>query len=158
MKKQDYSTSIPTNATPKESFKCVNSVSKWWTENIEGSSQNPDGIFTVRFGTTWKTFKIIEFVPDKKVVWQVTDCNMPWNKNKTEWKNTKIVWEVSKKDNKTQIRFTHLGLVPDFECFDACSNAWTDYLQNSLKNLITTGKGQPNPREDKPKAAKKVTA
>jgi len=45
-----------------------------------------------------------------------------------------------------------LGLVPEYECYDICQNAWTNYIQNSLRNLIVTGKGQPNsantPRTD----------
>jgi hypothetical protein len=31
-----------------------------------------------------------------------------------------------------------------YECFDICSNAWTTYIQKSLRDLITTGKGKPN--------------
>src|SRR5258708_5251085 len=123
MKTQDYSSAITVNATAQDAFNSINNVTKWWTENLEGKSQKMNDEFTVRFGTTWKTFKIIEVVPSKKVVWQVTDCYMPWNNDKTEWTGTKISFEISGKDNKTEIRFTHLGLVPAFECFDACSNA-----------------------------------
>ncbi|MEO6548620.1 MAG: hypothetical protein ABIN94_11495 [Ferruginibacter sp.] len=52
-----------------------------------------------------------------------------------------------------QIRFTHLGLVPEYECFEVCRDAWTNYIQKSLYNLITTGKGQPNGK-DKPQTEK----
>jgi len=62
-------------------------------------------------------------------------------KDKTEWNGTEITFEISKKGKRTEIRFTHLGLVPEFECFDACSGAWTDYVKNSLKKLITSGGG-----------------
>jgi hypothetical protein len=70
-----------------------------------------------------------------------------FTKDKTEWKGNKISFEISKAGNKTQLIFTQLGLVPEYECYDVCFNAWTGYLQNSLKNLITAGKGQPNPKE-----------
>ena len=145
MKSSDYSTTLSVTKTPKEAFNAINNVTGWWTENLEGHSQKLNDEFTVRFGTTWKTFKIIEFVPEKKVVWQVMDCYLPWNKNKTEWTGTKVSFEIGEKDNKTQIRFTHIGLVPEFDCYDACSNAWTDYVRNSLMNLITVGKGKPEP-------------
>lgn len=67
-----------------------------------------------------------------------------FTKDRSEWTGTKISFEISEKDNKRQIRFTHHGLVPEFECYEICFNAWTQYIQESLKSLITTGKGQPN--------------
>ena len=43
---------------------------------------------------------------------------------------------ATKQDNKTQISFTHIGLVPEYECFDVCKNACTDYLQNNTLQLV----------------------
>jgi hypothetical protein len=43
--------------------------------------------------------------------------------------------------------FRHIGLVPDYECFNVCNEAWTNYINVSLRNLIATGKGIPNPKE-----------
>ncbi|MGI8951554.1 MAG: hypothetical protein ACR2FN_08215 [Chitinophagaceae bacterium] len=40
--------------------------------------------------------------------------------------------------------FTHAGLTPQYECYDICRDSWSNYIQNSLRSLITTGKGQPN--------------
>ena len=148
MNAEDYQTTLTVNGTAHEAFKSINSVTKWWTENLEGSSQKLNDEFTVRFGDVHVSKqKLIEVIPDKKVVWLVTDSNLNFIKNRHEWTGTKISFEISEKDNKTQIRFTHLGLVPSEECFDACSGAWSDYLENSLMNLINTGKGQPTPRE-----------
>ena len=53
-----------------------------------------------------------------------------------------ITFEISEKGAKAEIRFTHLGLVPQVECFNACSNAWGFYINGSLRSLIATGKGQ----------------
>ena len=88
--------------------------------------------------------KLVEVIPGKKVVWLVTDSSLNFVENKSEWTGTKIIFEISEKDNKTQIRFTHRGLVPKYECFDSCSSAWTDIIKNGLRGLITTGKGQAN--------------
>jgi hypothetical protein len=63
---------------------------------------------------------------------------------KAEWVGTKIIFEITPKDNKTQLVFTHRGLVPEYECFEVCSNGWTHYIRQSLFDLITTGEGQPN--------------
>ena len=153
MKEHDYHTSIMVNATPHEAFTCINSVTKWWTENLGGNSQKLNDEFTVRFGDVhYSKQRLIEVVPDKKVVWLVTDSKLNFIKDKREWTGTKISFEIAEKDNKTQVRFTHLGLVPEIECFDACSNAWSQYIHGSLFNLITTGKGQPTRKEINTKA------
>ena len=154
MKEHDYSTSIIVNAAPQAAFNCINSVTKWWTENLEGSSEKPGDAFTVRFGDVHvSTQKLVEVIPDKKVVWLVTGSRLNFIKDKEEWTGTKIIFEISERDNKTQIRFTHHGLAPNVECFDACSNAWSQYVQ-SLRSLINTGKGQPTLKEDKATAVK----
>src|SRR6185295_10235526 len=156
MAKLDYTTTILVNQTPKEAFKSINSVKKWWTENLEGKSKKLNDEFTVQFGDVhYSKQKLVEVIPGKKVVWLVTDSKLSWIKDKQEWMGTKISFEISVKDKKTQIRFTHFGLVPMIECFDACSNAWSGYIKHSLLNLVNKGKGKPEPKEGKTKTAKK---
>ena len=139
-----------TNATAQEAFNSINKVTKWWTENLEGSSQKLNDEFTVRFDDVHvSTQKLVEVIPNKKAVWLVTDSALNFVKDKQEWTGTKISFEIFEKDNETEIRFTHLGLVPKYECFEACSNAWSEYIQQSLLNLITEGKGQPTPEKVK---------
>ena len=67
--------------------------------------------------------------------------------DKIEWKGTKVVFEISRKGDQTEIHFTHEGLVPAYECYSLCSDAWGRYIRGSLKSLISTGKGSPNPKE-----------
>jgi hypothetical protein len=152
----DYTTTILVGQTPAKAFKAINNVAGWWTENIEGSTQKLNDEFTVHFGETFITMRVTEMIPNSKVVWLVTDCYKDWVQgNKKEWNGTKISFEIFEKDKKTQIRFTHHGLIPTLECFDGCSNAWGEYVQQSLHNLVTTGTGEPTPKESKAKAAKK---
>ena len=144
--KHDFHTGITVTATPKEAFDSINNVTKWWTENVEGNSKKLHDEFTVRFGDIhYSKQKLVEFIPDKKVVWHVTDSYLSWLNDKHEWNNTIISFEITVKDNQTHILFTHIGLVPEIECYKDCSNAWSQYIQESLFNLITTGKGQPDP-------------
>ena len=144
MENQDYHATITVSQTANEAFTAINSVSKWWTEKLEGSSEKLNDVFTVDFGdNNFVTHKLIEVIPDKKVVWVVTDCYLSWFNDKTEWKNTKMSFEISTTDNQTQINFTHIGLVPEVECFDTCRKGWDQYVKDSLLKLITEGKGQP---------------
>ena len=78
----------------------------------------------------------------------VLDSHINFVKDKTEWKGTDIVFEITKNDDKTELLFTHVGLVPAFECYGDCSGAWGFYINEGLRSLITTGKGQPNQKEN----------
>jgi hypothetical protein len=145
MKTSDFSTTILVDQTPKEAFDAINNVRGWWSEEVEGSTDKLHAEFNYHYEDVHRAkVKIIEFIPNEKVVWHILDNYFNFTKDKSEWTDTKISFEISKQGNKTQIRFTHLGLVPAYECFDICSNGWTQYIQHSLFSLITTGKGQPN--------------
>ena len=89
------------------------------------------------------TQKLVEVIPDKKVVWEVTDSNLSFLEEKDEWTGTKISFELAEKDGKTEVRFTHLGLTPESECYEACFNGWSGLLKKNLFNLIT-GNGKQN--------------
>jgi hypothetical protein len=77
-------------------------------------------------------------------VWRVLESYLDFAQDKNEWNGTDVTFIITTKGKKTEIRFTHVGLVPEYECFDKCSNAWSFYINGSLRSLITTGKGQPN--------------
>jgi len=144
MKNQDFTTTILVDQTPKEAFDSINNVRGWWIDEIEGNSQNLNDEFAVRFGDVhYSKQKLIEVVPGKKIVWLVTDSRLNFLKDKSEWTNNQIVFDITEQDDKTQIRFTQLGLAPEVECYGDCSGAWNYYIQDSLFSLITTGKGKP---------------
>ncbi|HET6542750.1 MAG TPA: SRPBCC domain-containing protein [Chryseolinea sp.] len=144
MNKQDYTASIAVNATPQEVFKKINSVTKWWTEDLKGSSQQLNDEFTVRFGDVHVSKqKLVEVIPDKKVVWLVTGSKLNFIEDESEWTGTKISFELSNDDDKTQIHFTHIGLVPEVECYRDCTRGWDHYIKKSLFKFLTEGKGSP---------------
>ncbi len=139
----DYATTLLVAQAPDQVFSAINDVPAWWSTSFEGSTKELNDVFTVRFGAVYITSKVTELVPGMRIVWHVLDCNKPWLKNTKEWNGTNMTWDISEKDEKTMLRFTHEGLVPEIECYDACSNAWAEYLQQSLLPLLTSGKGKP---------------
>jgi hypothetical protein len=143
----DFTATILVSQTPQEALDAITNVRGWWSEEIEGSTDKLNETFTYRYEDMHRCqMKLIELVPGKKAVWLVTENYFSFTQDKAEWTGTKIVFDIEKKGSKTQIRFTHMGLVSQFECFDICANAWSQYIRQSLYDLITTGKGQPNPR------------
>src|SRR5438445_2167808 len=148
MKDQNYTATFTVDQTPKEVFAAITNVRGWRSGNIEGSTDKLGDEFTYRYEDVhYSKQKITEFIPGKKVVWHVLDGYLNFTQDKTEWQGTDITFDISKKRDKTEVRFTHVGLVPESECYDACSNAWGSYINGSLRSLITSGKGHPNPKE-----------
>jgi uncharacterized protein YndB with AHSA1/START domain len=147
MSRKNFSVSILVDQSPDDVFKAVNNVRGWWSENIEGRTDQLGAEFTFQHEDMHRsTHKITEFVPGKKVVWHTTKASINFVKDKTEWDGTDIIFEIGKKGRKTELRFTHVGLVPTIECYDGCSGAWGFYVKDSLHKLITTGKGEAEPR------------
>lgn len=143
MMTKDFSISILVDKSSKEVFEAINNVSAWWQGEIEGKTRELNDEFVYRMQEFhFSKQKLIELVPNKKVVWLVTDSNLNSFKNKTEWTGTKVIFEITEKNNKTELLFTHSGLVSQFECYGDCSNAWSQLIKISLFSLITTGKGK----------------
>jgi hypothetical protein len=147
MGNQNYATTILVDQTPKEVFNAINNVRGWWIDDIDGQSEKLNDEFSVLFydGVHYSKQKLVEFVPDKKVVWLVTESKLNFIEDESEWTGTKISFEISTIGNKTQLQFTHHGLRPDIECYKDCSNAWGGYIKKSLFDLITKGQGEPTP-------------
>jgi hypothetical protein len=145
MATSNFTTTILVGQSPKEVFNAINNVRGWWSEEIEGNTNELYAEFKYHYEDVHRCkMKIIESIPDKKVVWLVIDNYFKFTKDKSEWKGNKIIFEITEKNSQTQLQFTQVGLVPEYECYDICNGAWTTYIQKSLFNLITTGKGQPN--------------
>ncbi|MEP6728924.1 MAG: SRPBCC domain-containing protein [Bacteroidota bacterium] len=139
----DFTTTILVDQTPEQVFNAINHPQDWWSGEITGSTDKLNDEFTYRY----KEFhlskqKIVEIIPGQKVMWLVIESSINYVEDKREWTDTKMSFEITEQDNKTQLRFTHLGLVPGIECFDSCSNSWTQLIQQSLFSLITTGKSR----------------
>jgi hypothetical protein len=140
MEKESFTLTIEVNKSPHEAFNCIKDVSKWWGgKDLEGSIDE----FTITHaGAHYSRQKLIELIPDKKIVWHITEATLYWlQKNKYEWTNTKLIFEIIPEREKTKIRFTHQGLVPQLECYSRCADeGWAVVIKDYLYNFITSGK------------------
>jgi uncharacterized protein YndB with AHSA1/START domain len=144
----DFTATFTVDQTPEEVFAAINNVRGWWSGEIEGSTDKLGDVWTYRYQDMhYSKHEITEFVPGQRVVWHVLDGLVNFTEDKTEWTGTDIAFDISPKADQTEVRFTHLGLVPEFECFENCSNAWGFYIKASLRDFITTGQGRPNEKE-----------
>ncbi|MES2780299.1 MAG: SRPBCC domain-containing protein [Bacteroidota bacterium] len=145
MKNHNFTTTLTVDQSPEEVFNAINNPRGWWSEEIEGSTNKLNDEFNYHYEDIHRCdIKIIESIPNEKVVWLVKNNYFKFTRDTSEWKNTQISFEISTKNNKTQLRFTHIGLVPEYECYEVCQEGWSNYINNSLRSLIVTGKGQPN--------------
>ena len=149
MSDQSYTTTFSVDRTREDIIAAINNPRAWWSEEIEGRTTQVGDVFTFRVKDIhYSKIRVVELVPNRKVVWRVLDNYMNYVDDQSEWKDTEIRFELSEKDGMTAVHFTHDGLIPAYECFDTCSNAWGFYIGGSLRSLITTGEGTPSRSPD----------
>ena len=142
MSDQSYTTTIVVDRTPDEIFDAITNVGDWWPSDLEeGSTKAVGDEFTHQVEGHWAKIRVTEVVPGERVVWRILDNHFSFIDDQSEWINTEIRFELSEQDGGTEVRFTHAGLVPEFACFDVCSNAWRSLIEGNLRSLITAGLG-----------------
>lgn len=146
MKNQNFTFQLTTDQPPQKVFQAITNVRSWWSgyyeEEIEGRTEKLNDEFTFRAGAGahFSKHKLIEVVPDKKIVWLTTAGQLNFIEKGDEWVGTKVIFEITSKGDKTQLTFTHEGLTPEIECYESCTPAWTGYLEHKLLPLINTDK------------------
>jgi hypothetical protein len=147
--KQNFTTSFTVQRSPREAFEAITNVRGWWSEEVQGLTDQVGGEFTYHFQDVHRCrVRVTELLPGHKVSWLVVDNYFNFVEDKSEWTGTEIIFDIAWADGGAEVRFTHVGLVPQYECYEVCANAWGGYLDGSLRSLINTGEGQPNPKED----------
>ncbi len=148
MTNRNFTTTFTVDQTPETVFTAINNVRGWWSEEIEGHADKIGETFKHHFKDVHRCdIAVKDLVPGEKVVWTVLDNYFSFTEDKTEWKGTDIVFEIARRGDKTEIKFTHVGLVPEYECYGVCSDGWRTLINGSLCDLITTGQGQPDVSE-----------
>lgn len=142
MQTKNFSHTLSTRQSPEKIFEAITNVRSWWSgyhaEEIVGGTThlNDEFTFSAGDGAHYSKHKIVEVIPNKKIVWLTIESKFSFIEKSDEWTGSKVVFEIEKKGLDTQLIFTHEGLTPAVECYTACSPAWTAYLENKLLPLI----------------------
>jgi uncharacterized protein YndB with AHSA1/START domain len=143
---KNFSTSITVDQSADEVFRAVTDVAGWWTGDVEGPTAALGDEFTYRYRELhYSRQRVTELVPGVRVTWRVVDAHLAFTGDPAEWVGTEIRFEIAPRDGGTELRFTHVGLDPELECFDQCSSAWSFFVAGSLRRLITIGDGPTEP-------------
>lgn len=145
--------SFSVDQSPAEAFAAVTNPRGWWagppapTEpQYEGSTDALGDEFSYRVTDVhYSKFRITELVPSSRVAWLVLDSDLTFIEDRQEWTGTTVTFDISESDGRTQVVFTHVGLVPDHECYEVCDDAWSSYILGNLRRFIETGSKDPAP-------------
>ncbi len=142
----DFTTMCVVDRSPEVVYAAIMNVGGWWTGAIEGRADQVGDEFRYRFGDLHDSRqRVTELVAGRRIVWEVTDAELSGRRTPDEWIGTHIVFDLAATENGTRVQFTHVGLVPDLECFEDCAYAWTFFLGSSLTTLAATGEGPTPP-------------
>jgi uncharacterized protein YndB with AHSA1/START domain len=133
-------------SSPDEVYKALatrEGLAAWWTNNTQGESKI-GGALKFRFSANGSEIggfdmKVLELHPAKRVLWQVID-------GPQEWIGTRISFDLKQAGDHAIVLFKHLGWKEPVEFMHHCSTKWAIYLM-SLKSLVETRKGSPNPND-----------
>jgi uncharacterized protein YndB with AHSA1/START domain len=118
----------------------IDGLAGWWARDTSGSTDVGD-VIKFRFAPGGFDMLVRDLVPAEQVVWEVVD-------GPEEWVGTTISWQIKQSGEYTIVLFEHLGWREPVEFMAHCSTKWAVFLM-SLKSLLETGSGQPEPDDVK---------
>ncbi|SDF74786.1 Uncharacterized conserved protein YndB, AHSA1/START domain [Blastococcus aurantiacus] len=116
----------------------LDGLSGWWAEKTTGDT-DPGGVIEFRFGPGGIDMEVVELDPGRLVRWEVVG-------GPEEWIGTEVRFDVRQDGDWTIVLFRHEGWREPVEFMSHCSTKWATYLV-SLKQLLETGTGAPDPRD-----------
>tara|TARA_Y100001949_G_scaffold159981_1_gene151277 strand:+ start:195 stop:632 length:438 start_codon:yes stop_codon:yes gene_type:complete len=131
----DYSYEFQTPLSASEVLEILQDIPQWWSgfynESISGTASQPgdEFSFSAGDGMHYSKQRLVELIPNQKITWLVVESNLSFLQDTQEWNNTQISFELKSNDKGTIVLFTHIGLTSEVECFDSCTDAWTNYLK-----------------------------
>jgi uncharacterized protein YndB with AHSA1/START domain len=116
----------------------LDGLAGWWTEQTSGET-DLGGVIEFRFGPGGFDMKVAELEPGRHIRWEVVD-------GPQEWIGTNVQWDIRQEGDYTVVLFKHEGWREPVEFMHHCSTKWATFLM-SLKLLLETGNGAPDPRD-----------
>ncbi|AOX99820.1 SRPBCC domain-containing protein [Jeongeupia sp. USM3] len=151
----DYSQSLVLAAPPTRAYAALTTAAGlrgWWTQGCDVDT-HVGGSLQFRFGPHYMHMRIEALAPPAEVRWLCTAAHTDIDAftRKDEWVGTRLAFRLTATgDGQTRLDFVHIGLVPEFECYDLCRNGWQHFLA-SLQQYVATGTGTPyRPAEPHP--------
>jgi uncharacterized protein YndB with AHSA1/START domain len=129
------------HATPTQVYDALTTLdglSGWWAEKTTGETA-VGGVIEFRFAPGGFDMRVVELDPGRLVRWEVVD-------GPAEWLGTTIRWDLRQDGEWVIVLFRHEGWREPVEFMHHCSTKWATYLM-SLKQLVETGEGAPDPRD-----------
>jgi hypothetical protein len=123
--------------TPEQVYDAVLDVGGWWTGEVSGPTAELGQEFTYRYEDKHRsTHRVDELARGQRVVWLTTDADLPFAADPAEWVGTRQVFDIAPVADGTELRFTHEGLVPELDCYESCSTAWSQLVRTRLRERI----------------------
>lgn len=113
----------------------------WWTGNTTGEGNQVGNTIEFRFGAGGFDIRVAALSPPASVRWEIAD-------GPEEWIGTTISFEMKQDGDYIIVLFKHMNWKEPVEFMHHCSTKWAIFLM-SLKALIETGKGTPDPMDVK---------
>lgn len=137
----NYTQEVKIIANKQRVFDALSKQMELWWGKVDQTIKGVGDEFSVFFGKAYWTFQIVEFEENDSMAWKVIDGQPEFN---NEWVGTLLLWQLKEDEGKVIVSFTHLGLVPEFDCYDICAPTWDMFITKSLKQFVETGKGTPH--------------
>lgn len=135
-----YKRSLMIDASAEAIFQALTVDLKGWWGRMDKPVSGMGDVFKVSWGEPWYQFKVTKFESPLQVHWRCIDANQiihGLDGVQKEWVGSELQWRIEPEgDRSCQVIFKHAGLVPDFICYDFCSNAWDQFIGERLKAYL----------------------
>ena len=135
-----YAVELELAKSADDVFDHVVDLSKWWPEDFEGENLKLNAEFVLKTGDShYSKNKVMEFAPGKKLVWLTTQSKR--TTDNFDWTGTKMIFELTPKDDSTLLKFTYDGIVLENEV-DRLALICDMTIKELFYNFIVNGKAK----------------